>query len=102
MTRYYLDTSAHIERWAGEASVKDEIKTLLGEEAHATSTHARREWKHIVEGGAAEILNAYDDGDDIASMLARLSNAGYGRAPGQALRVLSMLTAGGVRRLTRP
>jgi hypothetical protein len=95
LTRFYLDTSAHIERWGGEQSIKDEIRNLLGDEAHATSTHARREWKRIVEGGAAAILNAYDEGDrDLASLFARVSQAGYGRSSGQTLRVISMLTAG--------
>lgn len=94
MTRYYLDTSAHIERWAGERALKEQVASLLSDHAHATSTHVLREWKRIVEGGAADILNAYDEGDrDLPSLLARLSQ-GYGRSPGQALRVLSMLVAG--------
>jgi hypothetical protein len=70
----------------------------LVDEAHATSSHALREWKGIVEGGAADILNLLEessDGMDIEALLARLSQGMY-RDASKALRVLSMLSAGGV------
>ena len=98
MTRYYLDTSAHIERWSGEPALRKGIAELLVDEAHATSSHALREWKGIVEGGAADILNLLEessDGMDIEALLARLSQ-GMHRDASKALRVLSMLSAGGV------
>ena len=91
MTNYYLDTTALIERWAGEADVRSEILELLKEGTHATSSHVEREWKGIVDGTAADVLNAIrDDADDLGSVFARLSQ-GWGRQPGQRLRILAML-----------
>jgi hypothetical protein len=63
----------------------------LGEETHATSTHVRREWVHLIEGTAADVINAIGEGDeDLTAIFARLSQ-GWGREPGQRLRVLAML-----------
>ncbi|HET7483816.1 MAG TPA: hypothetical protein VFJ64_00400 [Solirubrobacterales bacterium] len=91
MTNYYLDTTALIERWAGEARVREEILALLDGGDHATSSHVRREWKRIIDGTAADVLNAIRDGqDDFGSIFARLAQ-GWGRQPGQRLRVLAML-----------
>lgn len=91
MTDYYLDTTALIERWAGESSVRDTLLGLLKEGRHATSTHVKREWKGIVDGTAADVLNAIrDDEDDLGSVFARLAQ-GWGRQPGQRLRILAML-----------
>lgn len=93
MTDYYLDTTALVERWTGEAEVRGEIASLLadGEGANSTSSHVKREWKRIIDGTAAEVLNAIRDGEsDLGSIFARLSQ-GWGRQPGQRLRVLAML-----------
>lgn len=92
MTRYYLDTTAHLERHAGDRDRREAVKSRLGDDRHASSTHVLREWRHIVEGAAIDILNALSAGDnDASSLWARLSQ-GYGRAPGQRLRVLAMLS----------
>jgi len=91
VTDYYLDTTALIERWTGEADVRDEILAILGEGVHATSSHVRREWKRVIDGTVADVLNAIRDGEsDLGSILARLSQ-GWGRQQGQRLRVLAML-----------
>jgi hypothetical protein len=96
VTRYYLDTTAHIERWGGEKALREGIKNLLGDEAHATSTHVLREWKGIVDDGAADVLNLFDEGNefDLPTLFARLGQGMY-RGPGQALRVLTMLSGDG-------
>jgi hypothetical protein len=70
------------------------VKTALGDGKHVTSTHVLREWKHIVEGATAEVLNASRGGaTDVGSVFARLSQ-GWGRQPGQRLRILSILLNG--------
>lgn len=93
MTRYYLDTTAHLERHAGSAEVQREVARLLGDEEHATSTHVYREWKRIVDGGATDIVNALRSAEGMKDVYARLAQ-GRGRSPGQRLRVLSMLAGG--------
>jgi hypothetical protein len=91
VTDYYLDTTALVERWTGEAEVRDEIVALLDGGKHATSSHVQREWKRIIDGTVADVLNAIRDGqDDLGDVFARLSQ-GWGRQPGQRLRVLAML-----------
>jgi hypothetical protein len=93
VTRYYLDTTAHLERHAGSAEVRHEVSRLLDGEQHATSTHVYREWKRIVDGAATEILNALNSSDEMKDVYARLAQ-GRGRSPGQRLRVLAMLAGG--------
>lgn len=94
MTRYFLDTTAHVECWAGEQTSKDELHELLQSRAHATSTHALREWKRIVEGVAADVLNAIKrQPASLSDVFARLSQ-GWGREANQRLRVLSMIAGG--------
>jgi hypothetical protein len=74
--------------------MKSELRTSLEDRMHATSAHALREWKHIVDRSAAEIVNAdREEQHDLASVFARLSQ-GHGRRAGQRMRVLSLLTAG--------
>jgi len=85
-----------MERWFGEPALRKGIKDLLGDEAHATSTHVLREWKGIVDDGASDVLNVLEEsGSDIDTLLARLSQGMY-RDSGKALRLLNMLSAGGV------
>jgi hypothetical protein len=93
--RYFLDTSVHLERWAGERRVREQIKLLLGDRTHASSRHALREWKRIVERGVAELLNVAEQaGGDVGEIIARLRQS-YGRGPGQALLVMHLVTQGG-------
>jgi hypothetical protein len=91
--RYYLDTTAHIERWMGDRATKGVVREKLKDRKHSTSSHALREWKHIVDRSAAEVLNLEGQAGGLSSVLARLSQ-GRGRRAGQRLRVLSLLTAG--------
>jgi hypothetical protein len=94
LPRYFLDTTAHIERWAGDKTRQECVRGLLADDRHLTSTHALREWKHIIEGATADVLNALADGaGTMSEVLARLSQ-GWGRSTGQRLRVLSILAAG--------
>jgi hypothetical protein len=94
LARYFLDTTAHIERWAGDRSRQERVRGTLTEGSHVTSTHALREWKHIIEGATADVLNALAGGaGSLGELFAALSQ-GWGRSPGQRLRVLSMLAAG--------
>lgn len=94
MPRYYLDTTALIERWAGEPAARDAVRRYLRNESHATSTHVRREWVRLIEGTAADVINAINDGEeDLTAIFARLSQ-GWGREQGQRLRILAMLAGG--------
>lgn len=99
MTRFFLDTTVQIERVAGGRPVKKKIADLLAGETHATSSHVRREWKHVIDGSCAAVLNALADSSDashapdLGDLFARLGQ-GYGRAANSRLRVLSLLSAG--------
>lgn len=94
LTAYYLDTSAQVERWFGAAETKRGIEGLLDEgEAHATSTHVRREWKRIVDRSAAEILNTLTS-ERLADDLPRMAQ-GFGREPNRRQLVLYCLAAEG-------
>lgn len=94
MTRYFLDTSAQIERHAGDAPTRQTINELLDGETHATSTHVRREWKRTMEDAAIAILNAQATGaSSFDGLLSRLAQ-GWGRSPGQRMRVLSVFMRG--------
>ncbi len=91
MTRYFVETTAHLERHAGDGARRAEIEHRLGTELHATSSHVFREWKRTVDGTAVDILNVIEDGAvDLQDVFARLSQ-GWGREAGQRLRVLGML-----------
>jgi len=87
---YYLDTTAHLERHGGEQQVRDEIESRLGTEQHATSTHVEREWKRIVHGAAADILNAIKDAGSLQDVRAKLRQC-YGRVATQRWLVYDML-----------
>jgi hypothetical protein len=89
VTKFYLDTSAHLERWTGSRDKRAEIAVLLQGETHATSSHARREWKRVAEIAAAEVLNAFERSDDLSDVLVHISQLSF-REPKQALRVLSL------------
>jgi hypothetical protein len=94
LTRYFLDTTAHVERWAGDITRQERVRGLLAGETHATSTHARREWKHIVEGTCVDVLNALRERPrTLSNVFARLSQ-GWGRSQGHRLRVLALLSGG--------
>jgi hypothetical protein len=93
VTKFYIDTSAHLERWAGSREKRAEIDELLADELHATSSHALREWKHITEHASAELLNAIEKSEDLSDLLVRLAQL-PNREPKQVLRVLAMLTRG--------
>jgi hypothetical protein len=94
LPRYYLDTTAHVERWAGEKPVQEGTRELLGNDTHATSTHAEREWKRLMDQSAGDILNAAREGPlELSDVLARLSQ-GRGREGNSRLRVLSLLNRG--------
>lgn len=90
LTRYYLDTSAHIERWFGAATSQARVAEVLqGDDPHSTSTHALREWKHIVDESAADILNTLvsaNPHDDFPRLL-----QGRGREPNRRILVLFSL-----------
>jgi hypothetical protein len=91
--RYYLDTSAQIERHGGESAVRQAFAARLGTQAnHATSTHVQREWKNIVDQSAAEILNACRGATSVHDVRARLRN-GFGRKPGHHWLALDMFGA---------
>lgn len=93
MTRYYLDTTAQIERHAGDPERRKIVQDLLRGEKHATSSHVRREWKGIVEDCAVDVLNACKKAETIGDVFAQLGS-GFFRKPGQRLRVLAILAGG--------
>lgn len=91
-TRYYLDTSAQIERHGGETAVREQFAELLKGATHATSTHVQREWKSIVHGGAVAVLNACQGAKSVVDVRARLRQ-GFGRKPGHHWLALDMIGA---------
>lgn len=93
MTRYYLDTTAHLERHAGNAGVRNTIRSLLGGGRHASSSHVYREWRRIVDAGAVDVLNVLTGATEMRDIYSSLAQGG-GRSPGQRLRLLSMLSGG--------
>ncbi len=80
MPRFFLDTSAHIERNWGRADARDRLSGLLSNDRHATSTHVQREWKGIVEASTVAILNEVREARDRPDLVARLKR-GFGRTP---------------------
>lgn len=93
MPTYLVDTSAHIERWAGSRERQREIRDLLGGDRHVTSVHARREWKNVIDGSATAVVNAFETNATLDDVLVGLSQLQW-RSSGQALRVLAMLVRG--------
>jgi hypothetical protein len=90
--KYFLDTTALVELHAGDRQRRDAVADRLGRDEHASSAHVLREWRHIVEGAAIDVLNAIGDGaSELRDVWARLSQ-GYGRAQGQRMRTLAMLS----------
>jgi len=87
---YYLDSSAHIERHAGETDVREDLQELLASGGHSTSTHVHREWRHIVHASAVDIVNACDGARAVSDVRARLRH-GYGRRPGHHWLALDMI-----------
>ncbi len=91
MTRYFVETTAHLERHTGDAPRREAIEQRLRDGLHASSSHVFREWKRILDGTAVDILNVIQEGAaDLQDVFARLSQ-GWGREAGQRLRVLGML-----------
>jgi hypothetical protein len=92
VTRFFIDTTIHLERWAGEKSVREEIGDIFSSSTgRATSTHVQREWKRIVEGTAAEISNILrTKPTNIQELCAKLST-GYGRVQAQRFLVLGII-----------
>jgi hypothetical protein len=95
VTRYFLDNTAHIEKWTGDATRQEEVRDALGTETHATSSHSLREWRHIIEGTCVDFLNVLADARPRTwgEVLSRLSQ-GWGRTPGHRLRVMAMIAGG--------
>lgn len=79
-TRYYLDTSAQIERHGGTAQKRSIIKKLLAGGGHATSSQVLREWNRIVFGACVALRNALVDASDWSDVVAELRK-GFGRTP---------------------
>jgi hypothetical protein len=90
---YYLDTSAHLERHGGAPDVQAAIAGLLGDETHASSSHAEREWKRIVHGCASDILNVLQVESSLQGVRARLRQ-GFDRVVTQRWLVYDMLIDG--------
>lgn len=93
MTRHFLDTTAHVERWMGAHEQQHHVRAALAGETHATSSHARREWRYIVEGATVDILNALRRGSGTLGQVFASLSQGWGRSTGHRLRVLSLITA---------
>jgi hypothetical protein len=95
VTRYFLDNTAHIEKWTGDASRQEEVRAALGADDHSTSSHALREWRHIIEGTCVDFLNVLREARPRTwgEILPRLSQ-GWGREAGHRLRVMGMIAGG--------
>ena len=91
MTDYYLDTSIQIERWFGSTKSRDRITEALeaGDDC-TTSTHVLREWKHVVDQSAIDMLNVLTS-DDPQDDLPRLAQ-GHGRSANRRMLILFNLT----------
>lgn len=88
--RFYLDTSAQVERHGGEDARREVLKELLRGGGHATSSQVLREWNAIVVGACSELLNALAVAKNRADLVARLRK-GYGREPSHRWMVTEWL-----------
>lgn len=91
LSRYYLDTSAHIERVGGSTANRQRLKALLRGGGHATSTQAEREWNRIVYSVCVGLRNALATSTDWTDVVRKLSK-GYGRAAARAMQVTHWIT----------
>ncbi len=90
--RFYLDTSAQVERLCGPDTTREAVLTLLTNGGHATSTQVRREWNSIMLGACARLLNALVEATDVRDLEARM-NRGFGREPQQNWMATQLLVA---------
>ena len=87
---YYLDTSVQIGRYGGMK--RRELKAILREGNHSTSTQVHREWNLYTLESCAAILNALPFCNDRQDLIAHL-NRGYGRTPSRHWTVCEWIAA---------
>jgi hypothetical protein len=78
LPKYYLDTSAHMERVGGKTEIRDRLKAMLGREMHATSSQVLREWNRIVFVACTKLLKVLPTAKDRMDVVNAMKQ-GYGR-----------------------
>jgi hypothetical protein len=96
--RYYLDTSAQIERFGGSREKRAKLKTLLAAGRNATSSQVLREWNRIVLGACVALRNALADAKSWSDVVPALRK-GFGRAPLHHWMVADWITRNDTRNL---
>ena len=87
---YYLDTSVQIGRYGG--TKRRELKTILRQGDHVSSTQVQREWNLYTLESCAAVLNALPVCNDRQDLVAHL-NRGYGRTPSRHWTVCEWIAA---------
>jgi hypothetical protein len=86
---YYLDTSAQIGRRSGRS--QRQLKALLADGGHSTSSLVLREWNRIVFGAVTKLRNALERHDDWQAVVDELTNEWGDRGVSHNWIVLSWL-----------
>lgn len=91
--RYYLDTSAQIERYCGPSETRRTLKALLATAGFATSTQVEREWNRIVYGTCVAMRRALQGAEDYTDIVRSLSKT-FGRGPARHWQISNVITEG--------
>ncbi len=89
--RYYLDTSAQIERHGGHTATRSRLKELLRGGRHSTSTQVLREWNRIVYNACVALRNALAVAEDWTDIVESMSK-GFGREAARNSKVMHWIT----------
>jgi hypothetical protein len=89
--RYYLDTSAQIERFGGPAGRRKHLKALLQGRLHVTSSQVLREWNTIVFGACVALRNAVANANHWREVVPELRK-GFGRTASRNWMVADWIT----------
>jgi hypothetical protein len=97
-SRYYLDTSAQIERFGGTRDKRRALKALLVAGRISTSSQVLREWNRIVLGACVILRNALVNAESWSDVVPVLRK-GFGRAPLHNWMVADWITHNDTRNL---
>lgn len=93
--RYYLDTSAQLERIGGAKETRERIEGLVQRGGHSTSTQVLREWNRIVLGTCAKLLNVLPRSRDRVDLVKHMRSNEFGpRAVGRRWQVTEWIVSG--------
>jgi hypothetical protein len=91
VSRYYLDTSAQIERNGGSNERRRLLKQHLQGERHSTSTQVLREWNRIVLSSCVALREALAASEDWTGVVNHMAK-GWGRAAARHWQVTHWIT----------